>query len=70
MNQKNMPARKNKSVRSISKTGGGKSYSITLPIDIVHKLKWRERQKVAVSLRSKTITIKDWPLKKSKGRKK
>lgn len=46
---------------------GGKSIGITLPIEIVRDLKWRERQKVVVERKGKTITIRDW---KPKGKKK
>ena len=49
-----------KSIRKITKLGKW-SYGLTLPIDIVRKLKWRERQKVVVKLRGKKITIEDWP---------
>lgn len=49
-----------KSIRKITKLGKW-SYGITLPIDIVRKLKWKERQKVVVKLRGKKISIKDWP---------
>lgn len=50
----------NRNIRKITKVAGGASYSVTLPIEMVRKLKWKERQKVAVSLRGKTISIKDW----------
>lgn len=49
-----------KSIRKITKLGKW-SYGITLPIDIVRKLKWKERQKVVVKLRGKKISIEDWP---------
>ena len=46
-------------VRNIQKSGG--SYYVTLPIEIVRKLGWRERQKVVVNLKpGKKIEIKDW----------
>ena len=48
-----------KNIRKLTKLGG-KSLAVTLPIDFVRKLKWREKQKVVVSLRGKTILIKDW----------
>jgi len=38
----------------------GSSLGLTLPIEIVDKLKWRERQKVVVKLSGKKITIEDW----------
>lgn len=54
-----------RNIRKITKTGRGASYSLTLPIEFVRKLGWREKQKVVVSLRGKTITIKDWPARQS-----
>ena len=48
-----------KNIRKLTKTGGH-SIGVTIPIDIVRKLKWRERQKVVVEKRGKTILIKDW----------
>lgn len=48
-----------KNIRKLTKVGK-KSIAVILPIDMVRKLKWRERQKVVVNLRGKTITIKDW----------
>ena len=49
-----------KNVRKLTRMGAGKSIGLTLPIEIVKKLGWKERQKVVVSLRGKNITIKDW----------
>jgi len=45
-------------VRNIQKSR--RSYYITLPIQIVRELKWREQQKVVVEKRGNEITIKDW----------
>jgi len=50
----------NRNIRKITKVAGGSSFSITLPIEMVRKLGWRERQKVVVSLRGKKIIIQDW----------
>ena len=47
-----------KNIRKITKSGD--SYAITLPIDIVRELGWRERQKLVVTKRGKGIIIKDW----------
>jgi len=47
-------------IRKITKLSGGRSYGIIIPIDIIRKLKWKERQKVVVRLRGKKITIEDW----------
>lgn len=50
---------KNKNIRKLSRIGD-KSIGLTLPIEIVRKLKWREKQKVVVKLRGKRIIIEDW----------
>jgi len=47
-----------RNVRKIIKNGS--SLSVTLPIEMARKLKWREKQKVVVKLRGKKITIEDW----------
>ena len=36
------------------------SYYVTLPIEIVRELKWKERQKVVVKMRGRVIAIADW----------
>jgi bifunctional DNA-binding transcriptional regulator/antitoxin component of YhaV-PrlF toxin-antitoxin module len=61
-----MPRRKleNKNIRKIIKVGGGKSYSIVIPIEMIRSLKWKEKQKVVVKQRGKKITIEDWKKKK------
>ena len=46
-------------VRNIQLSGG--SYYVTLPIEIVRKLGWKERQKVVIrSTAGNKIEIKDW----------
>jgi len=59
-----MPRRKieDKNVRSLVKTSGGKSYGITLPIDAIRKFRWKNRQKLQLTIdeRGKRIIIKDW----------
>lgn len=47
-------------IRKIIKLAGGASFAVTLPIEYVRKLKWRERQKVLVNLRGQKIIIEDW----------
>jgi len=49
-------------IRKLIKTGRGKSFSLTLPISFIRKLKWREHQKLVLLLekRRKRIVIKDW----------
>lgn len=52
---------KEKNIRKLIRMGRqGKSLGLTLPIEIVEKLKWKERQKVVVRLSGKKITIEDW----------
>lgn len=60
-----MPRRKleKRNIRKLTRMGAGRSLGLTLPAEIVRKLRWRERQKVVVSLRGKTISIKDWEAK-------
>ena len=45
-------------IRKITKSGN--SYALTLPINIVRELGWREKQKVVVKKRGEGILIKDW----------
>jgi antitoxin component of MazEF toxin-antitoxin module len=49
-----------KDIRKLTRMGGGRSIGLTLPIEIVQKLKWRDRQKVKVKLSGKKIIIEDW----------
>jgi len=46
-------------IRKLTKTGG-KSIGLTLPIEIVRELGWRERQKVKVKRIRGGIEIRDW----------
>lgn len=48
-----------RNIRKLTKVGGA-SLSVTLPIEIIRKLGWRERQKVVVTLRGKKIVVEDW----------
>lgn len=49
-------------VRALTKIAGGASYSVTLPIDVVRKFKWRGRQKLVVEVDEKRsrLIIRDW----------
>ncbi len=50
-----------KNIRKLTRMGSkGTSVGLTLPIEIVKRLGWKERQKVVVKLKGKEITIKDW----------
>ncbi|MCD6284046.1 hypothetical protein J7J12_02200 [bacterium] len=50
-----------RNIRKLTKVGG-KSYAVTLPIEIIRLFNWKERQKVILKINKKrrTITIKDW----------
>lgn len=59
-----MPRRKmhNRNIRKLTKLSGGRSYGITLPIEVIGKFKWKERQKLKLTIdeKSKRIIIEDW----------
>jgi antitoxin component of MazEF toxin-antitoxin module len=46
-------------VRKLTRVGET-SLAVTIPKEIVQKLKLRERQKVKITLSGKKIIIKDW----------
>ncbi|KKU50092.1 MAG: hypothetical protein UX71_C0002G0063 [Parcubacteria group bacterium GW2011_GWA1_47_10] len=45
-------------VRKITKSGG--SLGISLPIEVVKKLGWREKQRVTVRRIHGGVSVKDW----------
>jgi len=50
-----------KNIRKLTRMGGkGVSVGLTLPIEIVKELGWRERQKVVVKKIRGGVEIKDW----------
>ncbi len=55
-----MPRRKleNRNVRKIFKSG--KAYCVTLPIEMIRELGWKEKQKVVFKKRGKGLKIDDW----------
>jgi len=48
----------NKNVRNLQKNQS--TYYVTLPVEMVKELDWKERQKVVVQKVGKTLVIKDW----------
>jgi len=48
-----------KNIRKITRIGNS-SLGITLPVGFLRELKWREKQKVVVKKRGKSIIITDW----------
>lgn len=59
---------KEKNIRKITKMGSGFSFGLTLPIEIVQSLGWKEHQKVVVKKSGKRIIIEDWPCPQGYGR--
>ncbi len=49
-----------KNVRKLTRTGGGKSISITLPIEYIREFGWKDRQKVVVKKQGQKLVIEDW----------
>lgn len=46
-------------IRNLTKLGK-RSLAVTLPIELIRALGWRERQKVVVKRRGKSLRITDW----------
>jgi bifunctional DNA-binding transcriptional regulator/antitoxin component of YhaV-PrlF toxin-antitoxin module len=49
-----------RNIRSLTKVARGTSYSVTIPIEYIRKLKWRGKQKLEVKLYQDRIVIRDW----------
>jgi antitoxin component of MazEF toxin-antitoxin module len=56
-----MPTRKlgDKNIRNLTKVGKH-SIAVTIPIESIRELKWKERQKVVVKKSGNKIIITDW----------
>jgi hypothetical protein len=52
-------ALENKNIRKINKTKAG-SVLVTLPIELVRELKWRDKQKVVITKKGSKLVIEDW----------
>lgn len=50
---------KDKNIRKLTKVGR-KSFAVTLPIEMVREMKWRERQRVKVTRIKGGIQIRDY----------
>jgi len=48
-----------RSTRKLTKVGG-QSIAVTIPIELVRELGWREKQKVVVKKSGKKLIIEDW----------
>jgi len=51
---------KEKNIRKMTRMGGGRSMGLTLPIEMLRELKWRERQKIKVRKSGSKIILEDW----------
>ncbi|MDP2684980.1 MAG: hypothetical protein Q8P20_08165 [bacterium] len=51
-----------RNIRKLKRTGKGNSgsFSITLPIELIRELKWKEKQKLVFKKRGKGILTEDW----------
>ena len=60
----NMARRKleERNVRSLFKLAGGKSYALTLPIEVVREWGWQNRQKLKLTIdeKNKRVIVEDW----------
>ena len=52
----------NRQIRKLGKTGNSQSpsYYVTIPVDLIRGLKWKEGQKVVVKRSRQKIVIEDW----------
>jgi antitoxin component of MazEF toxin-antitoxin module len=50
---------KDRNIRNLTKTGGH-SIGLTIPIDIIRDLGWKERQKVVVKRQGSKLVVEDW----------
>ena len=46
-------------IRKLNKTKSG-TVLVSLPIEFVRKLKWKDKQKVVIKKRGSKLTIEDW----------
>jgi antitoxin component of MazEF toxin-antitoxin module len=53
---------KNRHIRKLGKTGNSESpsYYVTLPIDVIRSLKWKDGQRLVVKKSRNKIVIEDW----------
>lgn len=51
-----------KNVRSLVRVSSGKSYAITLPVDVVRRWKWQNHQKLRLEVdeKNRRIILRDW----------
>lgn len=47
-------------IRKLGKTGGGKTYMLTVPIEYVRQLGWKEGQKLSVLIDDDRLVVSDY----------
>lgn len=58
---------KDRNIRKLARIGNS-SLGVTIPLEYLKNLKWREKQKVVVTKKGRSLIIKDWQrLSKLKG---
>jgi len=50
----------NRNIRKLTRIGNGNSICLTLPIEYVRELGWKDKQKVVVAKHGKKLIIEDW----------
>jgi bifunctional DNA-binding transcriptional regulator/antitoxin component of YhaV-PrlF toxin-antitoxin module len=52
----------NRNIRKLSRVGNGKTYTITIPIEIIREFGWQRKQKLVVEMdkKNKVVKIRDW----------
>jgi bifunctional DNA-binding transcriptional regulator/antitoxin component of YhaV-PrlF toxin-antitoxin module len=57
-----MPTSRDPKIRKLQQGKNNKSYYVTLPINVIRALRWREHQKLVVEFdkNRETIIIRDW----------
>ena len=51
---------KERNIRKLARVGGGKTYSVTIPIEMIRELKWKKGEKKVIKLEGEKIVIEDW----------
>ena len=61
-----MPDKKyqERNIRKVTRNGG--SLNVSIPVEILKKLNWREKQKVKVKREGSRVIISDWKPKRRK----
>lgn len=53
-------------IRKLGKTGGGKTYMLTVPIEYVRQLGWKEGQKLTVHIDKDRLVVSDFKTSKKR----